>query len=100
METHKLISIDQYCTHNKIEFSFIESLNEFGLIEIITYQNDNFLQINQLRDIERMSRLHYELNINLEGLDAISNLLNKVEHLEQELNGLKDRLKLYEDDFY
>jgi hypothetical protein len=29
----------------------------------------------QIKDIEKMIRMHYELDINLEGMDAVYNLL-------------------------
>jgi hypothetical protein len=43
-----------------------------------------------------MIHFHYELNINIEGIDAISNLLKQVNALQQELIATKNRLRLFE----
>jgi hypothetical protein len=45
-----------------------------------------------------MISFHYELNINLEGIDAISNLLNQIDDLQDELDRTKNRLRFYEED--
>jgi hypothetical protein len=41
--------------------------------------------------------LHYELHINIEGIDAIYNLLKQVELLQLEIRTLKNKLNSYED---
>ena len=43
-----------------------------------------------------MMRLHYELDINFEGMDAIFNLLKKVESLNESIVELHNRLKRFE----
>ena len=42
-------------------------------------------------------RIHYDLEINFEGLDAIYNLLNQVESLKEEITLLHNKLRFYED---
>jgi len=51
----------------------------------------------EIQTIEKMIRLHYDLEINLEGIEAISHLLKRVDGLQEELTSLKNRLSLYED---
>ena len=96
MEERKLIPAKEICSHHKIEISFIQSLHDYGLLEITTTDEDCFLQPEQLDDLEKMIRLHYDLHINLEGIDAIQHLLQRMEDMEQEMNELKKRLWLYE----
>lgn len=98
METSNLILIEEVCIHHKVESSFINTLNEFGLIEIIVVENDHYISNEQLKDLEKMIRLHYELDINLEGIDVISNLLKRIDHLQEELNTIKNRLRNHEID--
>jgi len=43
-----------------------------------------------------MLRLHYDLNINLEGIDAVTSLLKQISNLQQELLAVKNKLSLYE----
>ena len=98
METKNLILIEQLSSHHNIEVSFINSLHEFGLIEVIIIENNKYLAHEQLKDVEKMIRLHYELHINMEGIDAIANLLLKIDNLQQDLITAKNKLKLFEED--
>ncbi len=41
-------------------------------------------------------RLHTELNINLEGLEAISHLLQKILGMQNEMTALKNKLRMIE----
>lgn len=98
MKTEHLIEVHEFCTHHKIEFSFIHSLHEIGLIEITSVEETQYIYKEQMKDLEKMIRLHYELDINLEGIDAIANLLHRVDNLHEELTTLKNRLRLYENE--
>ena len=98
METENLIPVKLFCTHHKIEISFISSLSEFGLIEVVTVSETEYISREQISDLEKMIRLHYELDINMEGIDAIYHLLQREKNLYAELNALKNRLKLYDDE--
>lgn len=96
MKTKDLISIQKICTHYKVPESFIDSLYEFELIEIITQDTNRCVSITQIKTFERLMRMHYDLDINLEGIQAISSLLNQVKSLQEQVNYLKNRLDLYE----
>ena len=97
MRTSRLISADDFCTYHKVEYSFINSLEQMGLIEITTIKQNRFIDTQRLLDLEKFVRLHYELEINLEGIEAITHLLQKVKSLQEEVNSLKSRLSLYEE---
>ena len=96
MKNDDLLPVELLCTHYNIEVSFITSLTEFGLIEITKVEETNCLYKTQIKDLEKLIRLHYELDINMEGIDAISHLLRRVDNLHEELTALKNRLRLYE----
>lgn len=96
MQTNDLIAADEFCVSHNIEVSFINSLSEMGLIEMTTMEERCFIDVNQVSLVERMVRMHYDLNINLEGIDAITHLLTKVEELQNELNLVRNRLRFYE----
>jgi len=96
MQTDHLISLDVFCSSNDIEIAFISSLHEAGLIEVTTIEEAGFLNSEQLQQLERYIRFYYELNINLEGIDAIKHLLNRVNAQHQEITALRNRLLLYE----
>lgn len=86
----KLIAVEECCTIYNIEFTFLESLNDFGLIEIVPLEDKRFLPEEQLKDLERMIRLHYELDINMAGIDAISHLLKRLHDLQEEVRMLRN----------
>jgi len=96
MAPDELISAAQFCEHHNIEFSFIQALSEFGLIEVVSFENKPFIPVIHLKNTEQMVRLHYNLDINLEGIDAISHLLQKVVTLQKEIVSLQNRLGFYE----
>ena len=97
MNSKNLIQIKQFCLHHEIENTFITELNNYGLVEIIIQEEDEYLQPEQLPAIEKMIRMHYDLKINLEGIDAIYHLLNKIETLQQHLTNTQNKLRIYEE---
>jgi hypothetical protein len=96
MENEHLISLEQFCAHYHIELSFIQALTEFGLVEIITLETTPYIDKEHIRSIEPLIHMHYELGINIEGLDAIRHLLQKVDLMQSEITELKNRLRFYE----
>lgn len=97
MNHSDFISIQQFCTHYKVPVGFVEALRNYNLVEVIISDNDIYLHTNQLNAVEKIICLHYDLNINFEGIDAIHNLLEQVEQLQNEVRLLNNKLRFYED---
>lgn len=98
MNEKPLISTQILCSQYNIEISFVDALNKMGLIQIEIIEKNQFIHQDQISDLEKIIRLHNELNVNLEGIDVVFNLLEKERELRDELNTLKNRLRLYEND--
>lgn len=96
MNSKNLIQIKQFCVYHEIENTFITELHNYGLVQIIVLEEDEYLQPEQLPAVEKMIRLHYDLKINIEGIDVIANLLDKIEALQQNLTTTQNKLRLYE----
>ena len=96
MQKENLIPANEFCLHHNIEVSFIDSLKEYGLVEFTVIDDAPFVTIKQLTELEKLVRLHYELDINLEGIDAIIHLLKKLQGMQDEIIILKNKLRLYE----
>jgi hypothetical protein len=96
MNMQEFIPIDVFCRQHGIEISFISSLKEFGLIEVISINEAECIPVNQLVEAEKLVRLHDELEINMEGIDVVSHLLARIRHMQDEIVLLKNRLRLYE----
>lgn len=96
MNIEQLIPVHKICTYYQVEISFIHGLKEIGLIEINTIEETGYIHQHQMSDIEKMIRMHHELDVNIEGIDVAFNLLQKINTLQQELKGARSRLKMYE----
>jgi hypothetical protein len=99
MEEENLIPADEFCTNYEIEVSFIHSLQECGLIELTTIEQRGFIPSNKVAEIEKYLHLHYDLDINMSGIEAIAHMLERVKNLQQEVSSLKNKLRLYENNF-
>jgi chaperone modulatory protein CbpM len=99
MTTKGLIAANEFCTYHHVEYTFIRSLNEAGLVEIQVIDQTEYITETQLQKLEKMIRLHNELEINLAGIEAITHLLQRVEGIQEEMRVLRNRLGRYEDSF-
>lgn len=92
MATTEWITLRDCCSHYDIEITFVESLQEYGLLELSSVQEVTYIHEDTIPRLEKFIRLHYELNINLEGLDVIANLIEKIESLQREVSLLKNNV--------
>lgn len=93
MEQSQKISVEQCCSYYSIDTLFMQQLDEYGLLELEHSGKEAFITFEQLADLEKYMRLHYELEINMAGIEAIKHLLNRMQGLQQELNRLQDTLQ-------
>lgn len=94
----ELITREECCLQYNVESSFIQALSDYGLIEITTISETTYIHTEQLHDLEKFIRLHYDLNINVEGIDAIASLLSKVNNLQRQNEYLRKRLLVLGDE--
>ncbi|MFD0941081.1 chaperone modulator CbpM [Pedobacter boryungensis] len=83
------ISVEDCCVYYSIETTFVQQLNEQGLIELSRSGKKAFISYEQLPDLERYMRLHYDLEINMAGIETIKHLLNRMQELQQKLKSLQ-----------
>ena len=91
----ELIIVSEYCHKCHIEPSFIDRLEEGGLIEVRIEGGEHYLLASQLPDVERYSRMYYDLSINMEGIDAIHHLLERMELMRREISTLRNQLIVF-----
>lgn len=96
MNTENFIPLETLCSHYKVELSFFSNLNEIGLIEIQMVEQTQYIHQDSIYEIEKMIRMHQELDVNLEGIDVVFNLLQKIDSLKNELTAVRNRLRLFE----
>ena len=97
MQDEDVIPASEFCVHHNIEMSFIYSLKDYGLIEFSTIEERIYLPVSQLELLEKIVRFHNELEINLEGIDSIVHLLQRVRAMQQQITQLTNRLQKYEE---
>lgn len=88
----EMILLSEYCQNSCAELDFIMQLEEEGLIATEMHEELQYIHCSQLRDLDLFTRLHYELSINIEGIDVINNLLSKMQRMELELSVLRRKL--------
>jgi len=84
-----LFKVIDICRSNKIERTFIQELHQNGLIEIIIEEETEFIEEEQIPKIERFSNWHYELELNVQGIEVVQNLIDRIEKLQREVRFLK-----------
>ncbi len=91
-----MIPADDFCTHYKIEHSFIELLKESALIETVTVHEQVFIDEAQLPLLEKLVRLHVDLGINVEGLETILHMQERMQKMQLQITQLQNALRRWE----
>lgn len=92
---NSLIPIEDICNYHQVKISFIQSLEEFGLIHTTIKKKTTFLDLDELTKLEQYLRLSNDLEINMEGLHAVSLLLNQIVDMQNKIATLKNELHYY-----
>ena len=96
MQTNYLITVDKFCSNHNIEISFISSLQQNGMIDITVIEEVKYIDPDQLLLLEKIVRLYFELDINLEGIETINYLLQRIENMHNKITKLRNKIRLYE----
>ena len=96
MSTPKFIAAESFCLGCGIDISFVLSLHQNGLIDITYFSGKAYIDVNQLRQLEKLIRLYFELDINLEGLETIVHLLQQISSMHDEITALRNELLIFE----
>ena len=98
LQHENLIDARQFCQSHNLQISFIQNLQQYDLIEITTIEETSYFPAEQLPQLEKIVHLYTDLGINMEGIDAIQHLLQKVETMQNEISQLKNKLKSFEEE--
>lgn len=93
MEETNKISVEQCCIYYSVEISFVQQLDEHGLIVLSHSGKEAFIEYDQLPDLEKYMRMHYDLHINMEGLHAIKHLLHQINTMQAEMKRLQENFR-------
>jgi len=96
MDNIEVIALSDFCKSHDIASTFVIELEEYGLIRMVDRDNARCLPIQELPKAEKIIRLYLVLDIDLEGIEVIGHLLEKIQKMQQEITVLKNHLRLYE----
>src|SRR5579885_3287176 len=96
MQTEDMIPLQQFCMHYHIEQSFVYALRDSGLVEIVQREEEVYIPANQLRQLEKMIMLNTDMDVNIEGIEVITHLLDRIKNMQQEIIQLNNRLSRFE----
>jgi hypothetical protein len=96
MDKSQLIPTEAFCSYYSVSHSFITKLEEAGFIELVSIEEEQFVSVDHINELEKLVRIHMDLDINPEGIEAIAHLLQRMQVMQQQLRALQQRLKLYE----
>lgn len=96
MTTENLIAATDFCTYHHIEYSFIGSLEDAGLVELVMFNEEKFIEKKQLPQLEKIIRLSQDLDINIAGIEVIIYLLTRIEQMQEEISSLKNEISFYQ----
>jgi hypothetical protein len=92
MKQEDLVPAKDFCINHNIEYSFISSLQNSGLISVTSIKRLSFIHADEMHKLEKFVRLHYDLDINIEGIETINHLLEKIEEMQKEIVQLKNKI--------
>ena len=95
MMSGKKITYTECLQIYQVEETFLDQLQSSGLIEIVIEEDDSYLEYDYLQEIEQFVRWHYELEINMEGIEALHHMLQQVQQLQEDVKKLRGELKFY-----
>ncbi len=93
------ISREELVKIYNIEVSFFDELVDSGLLHIQTENEIRYLRYEDLPSFERFANWHYDLDINLPGLEVIHDMLKKMEDLKQRNRELMNKLSAISDKY-
>lgn len=78
------ISREELVRIYNVEITFFDSLEEAGLLKTETENNIKYLMFDELSTFEKFTNWHYDLEVNLAGLEVLKHLLDQLERLREE----------------
>jgi len=86
------ISREELVKIYNVEITFFNELVDSGLLNIHTDDEIHYLMYEDLPTFERFTNWHYDLEINLPGLEVIHDMLSKMEDLKRKNRELMNKL--------
>jgi hypothetical protein len=93
------ISREELVKIYNIEITFFDELVDGGLLNVETENEVRYLLYEDLPVFEKFTNWHYDLEINLPGLEVIHDMLRKMEDLKRKNRDLMNKLSAINDQY-
>ncbi|REC73764.1 MerR family transcriptional regulator [Chryseobacterium elymi] len=93
------ISREELVKIYNIEITFFDELVDVGLLHVETENEVRYLLYEDLPVFEKFTNWHYDLEINLPGLEVIHDMLRKMEDLKRKNRDLLNKLSAISDQY-
>ncbi|KMQ62157.1 MerR family transcriptional regulator [Chryseobacterium sp. BLS98] len=93
------ISREELVKIYNIEVTFFDELVDEGLLHVETENEVRYLLYEDLPVFEKFTNWHYDLEINLPGLEVIHHMLRKMEDLKKKNRELMNKLSAINDQY-
>lgn len=92
----KYIRIQEFCEGHNLSETFVFELHDLGVIKVRHIDNLAVFPARDLSRLERLVRLHRDLELNAQGLQAVEHVLKQLESARQEIRELRSILGRWE----
>ncbi|CEJ71401.1 Chaperone modulatory protein CbpM [Chryseobacterium oranimense G311] len=93
------ISREELVKIYNVEITFFDELVDVGLLNVETENEIRYLLYDDLPVFERFTNWHYDLEINLPGLEVINDMLLRIKNLKKENRDLMNKLSAINDQY-
>ncbi len=88
-----VITVKKYCHIHQIDATFIDCLEESGLVQLVSVNRQRCIPHDALGTVERLVNWHIELEVNPQGLEVANTLYQRILELQEEIARLRSALK-------
>lgn len=85
----KFITIKELAAFHNIEEGYIMEFVHIGIIPAHKKKSVMHIHLEDIDELERAIRLHRDLEVNLQGVEIICRLRNRIANLEEEMSLLR-----------
>ena len=95
MPVTKLIALKTFCLQHDIPADFILELHQHEIIQLVVEKRNRFIPIKQLQELERIVRIYRDLQLDINGIQTVLHLVNRLEEKDAEIMSLRNQLSFY-----
>lgn len=91
------VLVELLCEQYQISTSFLEEAQHCGLLHFERIEEQQYLHYDEIEGLEKIIDYNQNLGVNVAGIEVIFNLLDKIEHLQHELNSSRKQIAIWQE---